>query len=748
MDLRILIAVSLTGVLVAIGLVYQRYGKGFDSGQEQTWSLYQLLLASFLTLFAELALIRWIAVEIRIFAYVKNLALLLCFLGFGLGCALSRRRIRWLLSCEALLGILFLVRISPAEQRIMNLLSWELGAGKDLQIWGAGGTLEWPKFLLASATLAVVMLLLVVLFVPLGQVVSRQIDLARRTLNAYSWNLGLSLAGILTFFLVCRFMLPPTFWLAAVLAGFAALQVRRPARFLIAAMIIPAVLLLHDRNTPDNFTVWSPYQELEYQAERTSTGELFAGSVLVNHNGYQWIVNLSSDFLARHPDLLHFPADLNLYNLPFRFAKPSPSVLIVGSGSGNDVAGALRNGSRSVDAVEIDPAIVQMGRRLHPERPYDSPRVHVHVTDARAFLKRTQAKYDLVLFGLLDSHTQLSDYSNMRIDNFVYTEESFREARARLNPDGVMFVKFEVQRPWLERRISQLLAKVFGKPPLVFKADRDYAAGGTCFVISPSGRVDEALASNAELADFVKPRIHGDLNLRAEALTTDDWPYLYQEGRWIPKAFFSVGLLVALISLGLYLQIPEARRRPPSIFFFSMGAGFLLVETQVISRLALYFGTTWQVNGIVIAALLSALLISNFVIERRTKPISRAWVVAGLLGGLALVYLLPLARIPAPPAVAGCIAAALFSVPVFFAGLLFASEFRATESPSAALGANMLGAVAGGLLENLSLIFGMKALLLVAIILYCIAGLSLRRKSGSATDAGREHPATSLAARG
>jgi len=209
-----------------------------------------------------------------------------------------------------------------------------------------------------------------------------------------------------------------------------------------------------------------------------------------------------------------------------------------------------------------------------------------------------------------------------------------------------------------------------------------------------------------------------------------------------------VGVLVVLISLGLYAQIPEARRRAPSLFFFSMGAGFLLLETQVISRLALYFGTTWQVNGIVIAALLIALLISNYVIERRTKPMSRPWVVAGLLGGLAFAYILPLSKIPAPPAIAGVIAAALFSVPVFFAGLLFASEFRATESPSAALGANMLGAVAGGLLENLSLIFGMKALLLVAIVLYFIAGVSLRRKHGLDAAAGREQAATSLAGRG
>ena len=67
----------------------------------------------------------------------------------------------------------------------------------------------------------------------------------------------------------------------------------------------------------------------------------------------------------------------------------------------------------------------------------------------------------------------------------------------------------------------------------------------------------------------------------------------------------------------------------------------------------------------------------------------------------------------------------MFTVPVFFAGLLFASEFRVTDSPSAALGTNMLGAVIGGLLENLSLVIGLKALLLVAMALYVLAGIGL-----------------------
>jgi SAM-dependent methyltransferase len=402
-------------------------------------------------------------------------------------------------------------------------------------------------------------------------------------------------------------------------------------------------------------------------------------------------------------------------------------VLILGAGTGNDAAAALRNGSPAVDAVEIDPAILQLGRLAHPERPYESPRVHSHLTDARAFLKRASRQYDLIMFGLLDSHTQFSDYSNMRIDNFVYTEESLREARRHLSPNGVLFVKFHVIRPWLGKRLVELLTSTFGKPPLVFFADSNYTVNATCFAISPSGQVEAALAADTRLAQFIN---HPPEFLRAPEVpvTTDDWPYLYHEGKWIPRTYFSLGVLVILLGLLLYTQVPEARRQRPSVFFFCMGAGFLLLETQVVSRLALYFGTTWQVNGIVISALLTALLLANAVADRWPAILGQRWVLAGLLGGLAVAYLLPLNRIPGPPAVAGCLAAVVFSLPVFFAGLLFSREFRNAKSPAAALGSNMLGAVAGGLLENLSLVIGMRALLLVAFGLYTLAAWGLRRE--------------------
>src|SRR5215471_4645968 len=455
--LSFLLAIVILILIGAVLLLIKRRERSSPSvaSDSNGWKLNHLLLASFLTLFAELAFIRWIAVEVRVFAYFKNLALLLCFVGFGLGCALARQAPRWLTGVAAFMTLLLIVRAPIQNGRWLEGLSQSLGAAADVEIWATGSSWHWVRFLGGALAAAVLFFLMVWIFVPLGQTVSHQMDRAPSTLSAYSWNLLGSLAGILAFLGVSRLMLPPPFWLGMVLLGFALLQNTLSRRLVIGSLLVPLVLLLHDSSDADHFAMWTPYQQVQYTRHYDLHGDFWGGEVWVNHAGYQYIVNLSSTFLSRHPGLVKEAVKENPYNLPFRFAAPSPSVMIVGSGTGNDVAAALRHNSRSIDAVEIDPAILSLGKREHPEQPYASKQVAVYLTDARAFLKRSPQHYDLVLFGLLDSHTQFSDYSNMRIDNFVYTEESLREASRHLNPNGVLFVKFHVDHPWMAVRLEE-----------------------------------------------------------------------------------------------------------------------------------------------------------------------------------------------------------------------------------------------------------------------------------------------------
>lgn len=131
--------------------------------------------------------------------------------------------------------------------------------------------------------------------------------------------------------------------------------------------------------------------------------------IVIGTNGmfYQYALNLSKENLAT-PEMTtvvrnELLSHLRHYNLPYKL-KEGKSVLILGAGSGNDVAAALRNGADHVDAVDIDPVILKLGDTRHPERPYDSPKVTQVCDDARD-LNRATSKYDLIIFKGLDSHT-------------------------------------------------------------------------------------------------------------------------------------------------------------------------------------------------------------------------------------------------------------------------------------------------------------------------------------------------------
>ena len=100
-------------------------------------------------------------------------------------------------------------------------------------------------------------------------------------------------------------------------------------------------------------------------------------------------------------------------------------MLVVGAGSGNDAAGVLRNGVERVVAVEIDPGIIELGRRFHPEKPYADPRCVVVNDDARSYFATCTEKFDVIAFGLLDSHTTTA-MTNARLDHYVYTRREPR----------------------------------------------------------------------------------------------------------------------------------------------------------------------------------------------------------------------------------------------------------------------------------------------------------------------------------
>lgn len=288
------------------------------------------------------------------------------------------------------------------------------------------------------------------------------------------------------------------------------------------------------------------------------------------------------------------------YARPDQYVGRVDTALVVGAGTGNDVAVLLRLGARWIDAVEIDPLIAEIGRAAHPLHPYSDPRVHLTITDARAFLRSPPRTYDVITFGTLDSHALLAGLSSVRLDNYVYTEESFRAARAALKPAGSVVMYHLSGMFFIAARLYQTLGAAFGAPPRVFNGD-DHLFNYT--FVAGAGAVGAA------------PEPTDSPLLMPIERSTDSWPFPYLRERRIPGHY--IGALLAVLLLGATFIGAAAGRdaiRAPHWPLFFIGGGFLLLETKAITSMSLLFGSMWTVNSMVIAAILTVALLGNVLV--------------------------------------------------------------------------------------------------------------------------------------
>jgi hypothetical protein len=404
------------------------------------------------------------------------------------------------------------------------------------------------------------------------------------------------------------------------------------------------------------------------------------------------------------------------YDLPFVLASGRGRALVVGAGTGNDVQAALRHGFQSVDSVDIDPRIMELGKRLHPEHPYADPRVTPVVNDARAYFEQYQgAPYDVVAYGLLDSHAMFSAMSSLRLDNYVYTEEGIRAAWGHVAPGGLLALSFSVAAgDWLRNRLFWTVARATGRTPVVINHGMHH--GATFLVSRGEVPLDLTRLESVELAQPTQPEeeVH---------TTSDDWPFLYVRTDVFPWAYalvlLGLLLLAALLTPWAFGREAMTRQFDPALFF--MGAAFLLLETRSVTSLALLLGSTWLVNSAVFGAILLLALVANLLAThfKLTNPIPWFVLLVATATALWAFDVAWLNRFPLlTRATLGALANAL---PIGCAGVVVSILLARSPNASAALGSNLLGSVLGGCLEYLSMFIGLRALVLMALCLYLAA---------------------------
>ena len=653
----------------------------------------RLLLTSATILFVELMLIRWVPANVRYIGFFSNFLLIASFLGIGLGILLGRNGRHVSLGVFAALLAIVVGLVIWAQLDVLVLSSDEIFFGLTDESRRAADT----NFFVLPVVVILVAAVMTALALPLGPLLR-----SMPPLRAYAIDIGGSMLGIAAFTVLSAGGTPPLVWfaVATVLVALLALGTRvdLPSLVGMAALVgvLIAVSLPSDPRTSEQ---WSPYY-------RINTYQDQAGKTHINVNGIP--------HQALHP--VTGPKE-QFYEQVYQWfpGRTYDRVLIVGAGSGSDVALALARGAQHVDAVEIDPVIQQFGADNHPDRPYQDPRVRRIVNDGRAFLRTTDERYDLVVYALPDSLTLVSTAANIRLESFLFTEESFAAVRDHLTEDGVFVLYNYYREDWLIAKLSNMLEDAFGGPPLV----RTYPPVQAALAAGP---LVEELRGGPPPGDRVD--VIPDVGAPQPKPATDDWPFLYLRTPFVADYYLlALGVVLlgaaAAVAVGARATGTSVRRFSPH--FFVLGVAFLLLETRSLVSFALLFGTTWLVNALAFFAILASVLLAIFVNAR--WPIKRpTFFYAGLFISLAIAFLLPPESLLIdPPALRYALAAALAFAPVFFANLVFSYSFRDTRTADMAFASNLLGAMVGGALEYLALITGYGALLIVVALLYALA---------------------------
>jgi len=640
-------------------------------------------------LFVELALIRWTAANDIHLAYLTNFVLLASFLGIGIGFLRSAREPNLLPWAPVALAVLVgFVLLFPVSVRL-----------EDGSTYGAFGWPALPRWV----ELAAIFVLTVSVMAAIGHGVGR-IFVRFRPLDAYRLDILGSIAGIVVFSGLSFLEAPPIAWGAIASALLLVLVGRRP--HVLALLAVVALLAVESSHGNDH---WSPYYKVTATYEKAPHrvgGVLTSDTLTISANNIPHQTAYPLSTLAKIE---------RFYFFPYRHVTgPLDNVLVVGAGNGNDVAVALSEGAKHVDAVEIDPEIQSLGKALHPSRPYQNTRVSVHIDDGRAFIEQTKHHYDLILFALPDSLTLLAGQGALRLENYLFTKESMATVRRHLNPGGT-FAMYNYYEPFLLDRYAGTLDDVFGTAPCVELGD------------SLASRRQAVLTAGAGASvDCKTPWRRVDVSE-----PTDDYPFPYLQHRSIPGFYWHTLVLmlaasVLLIAVAAGGSVRVFARMRSYVDLACMGAAFLLLETKNVVQFALLFGTTWFVNSLVFAGVLISVWLAVETARHVRLPRMPVLYLA-LLAALIVAWAVPqeslLSLSPVPRFFA---ATALAFAPIYVANLVFAKRFAAAALSTVAFATNLLGAIVGGLLEYLSLVTGYRFLLVVVAALYGLAFVAYR----------------------
>lgn len=390
------------------------------------------------------------------------------------------------------------------------------------------------------------------------------------------------------------------------------------------------------------------------------------------------------------------------------------TVCIIGAGGGRDILTAREAGAQEIDAIEINPQIVDLvsGRfREFSGDVYHLPHVNAVVSEGRSFLTRTDKKYDLIQISLIDTWAATAAGAFALSENYLYTEEALRLYWNRLSDDGVVSIsrwmmgrrqleglrlallaRFALEREGVADPLSHLAVVQAGRVGTLLVSRRPFDA-------ERLSRLDEVVASRGLVRHWpqgaetpaesrlAQVLVSGWESMREQGFDltppTDDRPFFFQtvglfgdvnrdalaslsanDQSVVTLRRLLVGMAVlALAAFSAPLVLARALPRRAGIwrgtaYFAAIGLAFMFVEAPWIQRFILYLGHPSYATAVVLGTLLLGAGLGAMT-AARARLAGRGW-----------AFLLPLA----------VLAAELLLGPVFRASLGWGFPARVATS--------------------------------------------------------------------
>jgi predicted membrane-bound spermidine synthase len=485
------------------------------------------------------------------------------------------------------------------------------------------------------------------------------------------------------------------------------------------------------------------------------------------------------------PDSLRFQFGIDVSWLLERL--PRCTFLSLGAGGGADVLQALQAGATEVHAVEVVPHVNRLMTTgelaAFTGFIYQDPRVKVVTEDGRAYVRRHPSTFDFIYSLSSNSWAALASGAFALAENYLFTTEAFRDYWRALTDRGYMMMEHQYYMPRLVTEVMDALKELGVEDPTAHFAVYNL----------PSMRRRMVLLSKQPLTDEVRthafgeltPEIAGDIHLlyppaegregnlidrivregwrSVSADTTidlspnrDDRPFPAQMGLWKNFRFerlqrvlpyemagfpvsklliIVIAVVIALLVLPLnllpYLRGGPKLRPVPWLYFFAIGAGFMVVEVILIQKYALFIGPSVYSMVVVLMTLLLASGVGSRFSRWGDERVVFLGIVAWLLLDVFLFRHAPYVLTGLPVAGRMLVSAALIAPVGFLMGMPFPKGgLRVGDLIPWGLAVNGMAAVLGSaLIVLVALTHGFSVALLIGAALYGLAFLLYARES-------------------